>query len=205
MKEWCLPLLVRLFQFNVMLRTATEPFACARRWERLMKSWPVSALLLPCMFVIYFLSVHSNENSTLQHLIIFSWFFNYFISNYRPPVISSFTTSIIDNKTTPQLNYSLVAATIQTISDNTVRNYTKYAVGWSHLAKQKNHLLFRINIWTYSFILKLVPSIILTVITGFLIKGVNFYCNQTHMLLSLNFKITFQSNNFYQITFISSL
>merc|ERR1719270_570966 len=51
------------------------------------------------------------------------------------------------------------------------KNYTLYSVYWSQMALSHNRILFRINIWTYSFLLKLVPSIILTVITGFLIKA----------------------------------
>lgn len=51
------------------------------------------------------------------------------------------------------------------------RNITKYYIHFSDLAEERNGLLFRLTLWVYSFILKLVPSIILTVITGFLIQA----------------------------------
>ena len=87
---------------------------------------------------------------------------------YRLPM-PTFTTRTMDNFTRYNLqNYTLVATTIQSVIE---QNYTLYHVNWSQMAKAHGYLLFRINIWTYSFILKLVPSIILTVITGFLIKG----------------------------------
>ena len=46
--------------------------------------------------------------------------------------------------------------------------FTKYVIHFSDLAMANDKLLYRMNIAIYSFILKLVPSIILTVITGFL-------------------------------------
>ena len=51
-----------------------------------------------------------------------------------------------------------------------VRNVTKYVIKFSDLAMAKNQILYKMNIALYSFILKLVPCIILTVITGFLSK-----------------------------------
>ena len=50
----------------------------------------------------------------------------------------------------------------------TSENVTKYVINFSELAMANDKLLYRMNIALYSFILKLVPSIILTVITGFL-------------------------------------
>ncbi|XP_059088552.1 G-protein coupled receptor dmsr-1-like isoform X2 [Tigriopus californicus] len=49
-------------------------------------------------------------------------------------------------------------------------NATKYYVNWSEMANANDKLLYRANIWLYSFILKLVPCIVLTLITGFLIR-----------------------------------
>ena len=93
---------------------------------------------------------------------------NICLLTYRLPM-PTFTTSTMDNFTRYNLqNYTLVATTIQSVIE---QNYTLYHVNWSQMATAHGYLLFRINIWTYSFILKLVPSIILTVITGFLIKG----------------------------------
>ena len=96
---------------------------------------------------------------------------NICLLTYRLPM-PTFTTSTMDNFTRYNLqNYTLVATTIQSVIE---QNYTLYHVNWSQMATAHGYLLFRINIWTYSFILKLVPSIILTVITGFLIKGNHF-------------------------------
>ena len=81
---------------------------------------------------------------------------------------------MVDNYTDQQLNYTLntyeLRTTIESYMESTT-NLTLYSVNWSQMAKYHNQLLFRINIWTYSFLLKLVPSIILTVITVFLIIG----------------------------------
>ena len=65
-------------------------------------------------------------------------------------------------------NYSF-EGTAETYFEN--KNITQYYINLSELATKNNMLLFRINIWIYSFILKLVPSIVLTVITGFLIQA----------------------------------
>lgn len=49
-------------------------------------------------------------------------------------------------------------------------NATTYLLNWSEMANANDKLLYRANIWLYSFILKLVPCIVLTLITGFLIR-----------------------------------
>ncbi len=54
---------------------------------------------------------------------------------------------------------------------NDADNTTIYFVNWSPLALQNDRLLFRMNIWLYAFILKLIPCIVLTVITGILIRA----------------------------------
>jgi hypothetical protein len=59
----------------------------------------------------------------------------------------------------------LDAAGNQVYSNET---FTKYVIRFSDMAMAHEKLLYRMNIAIYSFILKLVPSIILTVITGFL-------------------------------------
>ena len=46
----------------------------------------------------------------------------------------------------------------------------QYVIGHSCLAKANNYFLSKLNIWIYSFLLKVVPCIVLTVFTGFLIK-----------------------------------
>ncbi len=46
--------------------------------------------------------------------------------------------------------------------------FTKYVIQFSKMAMANEKLLYRMNFAIYSFILKLIPSIILTVITGFL-------------------------------------
>ena len=48
---------------------------------------------------------------------------------------------------------------------------TKYFVNFSSLAQAQEQLLFRLTIWLYSFILKFIPSIVLTIFTGFLIHA----------------------------------
>ncbi len=54
-------------------------------------------------------------------------------------------------------------------------NASMYVMGWSKNAKTEDNeiekFLYRMNIWLYSVILKLVPCIVLTVITGFLIRA----------------------------------
>lgn len=45
----------------------------------------------------------------------------------------------------------------------------QYIIGHSCLAKANNYFLSRLNIWIYSFLLKVVPCIVLTIFTGFLI------------------------------------
>lgn len=97
---------------------------------------------------------------------------HYSLPNFRSPTPTYTTT--VDNFTKQQFNYTLeLRSTIEsTIESYMDQNYTLYSVYWSSMALSHNRILFRINIWTYSFLLKLVPSIILTVITGFLIKGI---------------------------------
>nr|XP_040569440.1 G-protein coupled receptor dmsr-1-like [Lepeophtheirus salmonis] len=46
-----------------------------------------------------------------------------------------------------------------------------YVLDWSEIATAHNKLLYRINIWLYTFLLKLIPCVILTIITGWLIKA----------------------------------
>ena len=41
----------------------------------------------------------------------------------------------------------------------------------SCLAKDNNMLLYTVNMWLYSFVLKVVPCFVLTVFTGFLIRA----------------------------------
>ena len=41
----------------------------------------------------------------------------------------------------------------------------------SDLGAKNDKLLFRLTVWLYSFIIKFVPSIVLTVFTGFLIQA----------------------------------
>ena len=103
-----------------------------------------------------------------------------FLLNFRSPT-PTFTTAV-DNFTKQQFNYTLeLRSTIEsTIESYMDQNYTLYSVYWSQMAMSHNRILFRINIWTYSFLLKLVPSIILTVITGFLIKGTGPSNLQSH-------------------------
>ena len=60
------------------------------------------------------------------------------------------------------------AMQIKAVSDDSP---TVYIVSWSPWSQMYNRLLFRTNIWLYSFILKLVPCIALTIITGFLIRA----------------------------------
>ena len=96
-----------------------------------------------------------------------------FLHQNRSPA-PTFTT-VVDNVTKQQVNYTLeLRTTFESYIESMDQNYTLYSVNWSEMAKLHKYLLFRINIWTYSFILKFVPSIILTVITGFLIKGKKF-------------------------------
>ena len=107
-----------------------------------------------------------------------------FLLNFRSPT-PTFTTAV-DNFTKQQFNYTLeLRSTIEsTIESYMDQNYTLYSVYWSQMAMSHNRILFRINIWTYSFLLKLVPSIILTVITGFLIKGI-----AVQVIYNLNLKV----------------
>ena len=53
-------------------------------------------------------------------------------------------------------------------------NVTLYLVNFSQLAQRDGQVtwLYTVNIWIYSFILKFIPSVILTVITGLLIRGI---------------------------------
>lgn len=51
------------------------------------------------------------------------------------------------------------------------KNYMKYYMDYSDLALEDNKLFFRLTMWLYSFILKFIPSIALTVVTGFLIHA----------------------------------
>ena len=46
-----------------------------------------------------------------------------------------------------------------------------YVVQISDFGQQNNHFFFGFTVWLYSFILKFVPSIVLTVFTGFLIHA----------------------------------
>ena len=39
------------------------------------------------------------------------------------------------------------------------------------MAKDNNMLLYTVNMWLYSFVLKVVPCFVLTVFTGFLIRA----------------------------------
>lgn len=50
-------------------------------------------------------------------------------------------------------------------------NMTKHYLNFSQLAHQNEKLLFRLTVWLYSFIIKLIPSIVLTIFTGFLIHA----------------------------------
>ncbi|XP_040573094.1 G-protein coupled receptor dmsr-1 [Lepeophtheirus salmonis] len=58
-----------------------------------------------------------------------------------------------------------------TINKKTNQGKVIYVLDWSDIATAHNKLLYRINIWLYTFILKLIPCIILTIITGWLIKA----------------------------------
>lgn len=50
-------------------------------------------------------------------------------------------------------------------------NITKHYLHFSEIAQQQHKLLFRLTVWLYSFIIKLIPSIVLTIFTGFLIHA----------------------------------
>jgi hypothetical protein len=64
---------------------------------------------------------------------------------------------------------SLIYPSIKDIGEEKFKNLDpRYVINFSELAMANDRLLYRMNIALYSFILKLVPSIILTVITGFL-------------------------------------
>ncbi|XP_023346816.1 sex peptide receptor isoform X2 [Eurytemora carolleeae] len=54
---------------------------------------------------------------------------------------------------------------------DTGRNVTIYVLNWSSLAESNNKLFYRLNIWFYSFFLKLVPCLVLTIFTGVLIRA----------------------------------
>jgi type IV secretory pathway component VirB8 len=76
----------------------------------------------------------------------------------------------IDNSTSPvDAAGSNHSSSINIISSNV----TTYHVGFSDLAEANERLLYRINIWLYSFVLKVVPCFVLTFFTGFLIQGRN--------------------------------
>ncbi len=51
----------------------------------------------------------------------------------------------------------------------TENNSTIYIIGASEVAMAHNRLLERLNIWLYSFVLKVIPCCVLTSFTGFLI------------------------------------
>ena len=50
-------------------------------------------------------------------------------------------------------------------------NKVYYSVLCSKLGLKHEQLLFRLTIWIYSFIIKFVPSVVLTVFTGILIHA----------------------------------
>ncbi len=50
------------------------------------------------------------------------------------------------------------------------RNITYYLLDLSAIARMNGSFLYRMNIWIYSFILKLVPCIALTILTGGLVR-----------------------------------
>ncbi|CAB4064190.1 unnamed protein product [Lepeophtheirus salmonis] len=58
-----------------------------------------------------------------------------------------------------------------TINKKTNQGKIIYVLDWSEIATAHNKLLYRINIWLYTFLLKLIPCIVLTIITGWLIKA----------------------------------
>ena len=167
---------------------------CPRSWNVQIKTERTSFVILTLMThpVIWTLIYQGEQSYYFRFLSLIYYFLlisqnkciHSLLLNFRSPTPTF--TNAVDNFTKQQFNYTLeLRSTIEsTIESYMDQNYTLYSVYWSQMAMSHNRILFRINIWTYSFLLKLVPSIILTVITGFLIKGI-----AVQVIYNLNLKV----------------
>ncbi len=71
----------------------------------------------------------------------------------------------------PMYLNTTVVPTLYNVGSDPGQNITIYVVNLSELAQAGNMWLYRFNLLLYLIILKIVPSIVLTVLTGALIQA----------------------------------